>query len=494
MVARRSAQFEAFKQSIEKAQAKRFQDLHERSSLDAELSARLSELPLSEAQRDAAVRSLGAQQDRYLRESRRPVRLSDFALLKVIGAGAFGVVRLCRKKGTGEVFALKQMSKVEMVRKNKVRHVCNEKDAMSRAKNDWVVGLHCTFQDDAYLYMVMDYMPGGDLMTHLQRKGIFSEKETRFYIAELVQAVDYIHTALHYIHRDIKPDNVVLDARGHIRLVDFGLCTRDAPQAAAEGGFLAGPTLLGAQHGGGPKARCHPPRPQLRSLVGTPDYAAPEVYLLGPCCRECDFWSVGIIAYEMLFGRTPFSDDRHDPQVIMARVQRWRQYLRLPAAPCVGEEARDLVRGLVCDAKDRLTANQIRAHSFFKGLDFLKLREMEPPIKPVVRGPLDTSNFDDFSGEDLRFRTAPRNFQADAAEVAFHDYGYRRDLEAKRPSIAQALNCALGLPEAECAWPVKETPKPFMWLAELIVSTAIFVCSPRFGHATGGNQFKHVGV
>merc|ERR1719384_646763 len=128
------------------------------------------------------------------------------------------------------------MSKKEMVYKNKVHHVRAERDALSLAKDSWVIGLHYTFQDDSFLYMVMDYLPGGDLMTHLMRKDTFNEAETRFYIAELVEAVDYIHTNLHYVHRDIKPDNIVFDKEGHIHLLDFGLCKHNPPQPASEGG------------------------------------------------------------------------------------------------------------------------------------------------------------------------------------------------------------------------------------------------------------------
>eukprot|EP00404_Azadinium_spinosum_P006459 CAMPEP_0180443038 /NCGR_PEP_ID=MMETSP1036_2-20121128/14459_1 /TAXON_ID=632150 /ORGANISM="Azadinium spinosum, Strain 3D9" /LENGTH=391 /DNA_ID=CAMNT_0022449319 /DNA_START=9 /DNA_END=1181 /DNA_ORIENTATION=- len=149
--------------------------------------------------------------------------------------------------------------------------------------------------------------------------------------------------------------------------------------------------------------------------------------------------------FEMLFGGPPFSDERHDPAVTSARVSRWRQHFHMPADPRVGEEARDLIRGLICDPQDRLGADEIRSHPFFKGLDFSKLREIEPPIKPVVSGPLDTSNFDDFSGADKQYGVTHVRHQVvkDPTLFAFHDYGYTRELEAKKPSVTAALSSAV---------------------------------------------------
>jgi len=177
--------------------------------------------------------------------------------------------------------------------------------------------------------------------------------------------------------------------------------------------------------------------------------------------------------FEMLFGRPPFSDERHDPKVISARVVRWRQYLRLPQDAAVGGAARDLVCGLVCDARDRLAAAEIRRHAFFGGLDFARLRQMEPPIRPVVRGPLDASNFDDFAGEeeDERYSAARPERQAagDPSLCAFRDYGYRRDLDSLKPSVAAALG-----PSTAIRRPCRATR-----LAELLLPWAALFCSPK---------------
>eukprot|EP00419_Tripos_fusus_P067394 CAMPEP_0172922238 /NCGR_PEP_ID=MMETSP1075-20121228/207435_1 /TAXON_ID=2916 /ORGANISM="Ceratium fusus, Strain PA161109" /LENGTH=517 /DNA_ID=CAMNT_0013782527 /DNA_START=38 /DNA_END=1591 /DNA_ORIENTATION=+ len=434
---------EAFKQAIEIKKTKRAQDFQERKSMSQKLSEHLNELP-SEDQKEAVRRSFNSQQDEYMRECRKPVSTKDFEWIKVIGHGAFGIVRLCRKKDTGEVFAMKQMNKKDMIYKNQAHNVRAEKDALSIAKDNWVIGLHYTFQDDVFLYMVMDYLPGGDLMTHLMRKDTFNETETRFYIAELVEAVDYIHTNLHYIHRDIKPDNIVFDSDGHILLLDFGLCKYSPPGAFGECPVDG----MRPDNNAYRRAPRHLSRAQMISIVGTPDYMGPEVFRKEPYGKECDWWSVGIIAFEMLFGGPPFSDERHEAHVTSQRVMRWQQHLHLPLDSRVGEDARDLLRGLICDAQDRLTARQIRVHPFFRGLDFSRLREMEPPIKPVVNGPLDTSNFDDFGNAERDGKydmPLPQHQVAkDHNLYAFHDYGYRRDLESKKPSVQMALNSAVG--------------------------------------------------
>jgi serine/threonine kinase 38 len=147
----------------------------------------------------------------------------DFDPLSIIGRGAFGEVRICRIKQTREVVAMKKMKKCEMVKKNQIAHVKAERDILSKAKSPWVVDLKYSFQDEAHLYIVMEFLSGGDLMTLLMRKDILSEDESRFYIAEVITALESVHK-LNYIHRDLKPDNVLLDKDGHIKLTDFGLC------------------------------------------------------------------------------------------------------------------------------------------------------------------------------------------------------------------------------------------------------------------------------
>ena len=151
---------------------------------------------------------------------------ADFSEIRVIGRGAFGEVKLVRDKRDGQVLAMKKLIKSEMVKKSQINHVRAERDILANAPdNPWVVGLEYSFQDNNYLFLCMEFLHGGDMMTWLMKKEIFTEDETRFYIAELILATHSIHQ-LGYVHRDLKPDNILLDSEGHIKLTDFGLCTQ----------------------------------------------------------------------------------------------------------------------------------------------------------------------------------------------------------------------------------------------------------------------------
>lgn len=143
--------------------------------------------------------------------------------MKIIGRGAFGEVRVCRDKRSREIVAIKKMKKNEMIFKNQVAHVRAERDILALAKNPWIVDLKCSFQDEKYLYLVMEFLQGGDLMTLLMERDILTEEESRFYIAETILAVESVHK-LNYIHRDLKPDNLLIGRDGHVKLSDFGLC------------------------------------------------------------------------------------------------------------------------------------------------------------------------------------------------------------------------------------------------------------------------------
>lgn len=144
--------------------------------------------------------------------------------MKIIGRGAYGEVRLCKWSTNGELVAIKKMKKRDLIKKNEIEHIKAERSILTKSTNKWIIDLYCSFQDEESLYLVMEYMPGGDLMNMLIKKDIFSIEEARFYIAEVVMAVEYAHS-LGFVHRDIKPDNILLDKDGHIKITDFGLCT-----------------------------------------------------------------------------------------------------------------------------------------------------------------------------------------------------------------------------------------------------------------------------
>lgn len=179
------------------------------------------------------LRNVLEQEERLVqKESRKQISTADFESLAVIGRGAFGEVRLVRRKTKdkaepGRIYALKSMKKEMMVVKNQVGHVKAERDALAKAddNNRWLTVLSFSFTDETHLYMVMEYMPGGDLMSLLMKEDTFSEHVTRFFMAEAAHAISAVH-ALGYIHRDIKPDNMLLDARGHLKLTDLGLCKK----------------------------------------------------------------------------------------------------------------------------------------------------------------------------------------------------------------------------------------------------------------------------
>ena len=189
------------------------------------LEKELDKQQCSQDQREDALRELGAEESLYQRISRQKMSIDDYETIKIIGRGAFGEVRLCRSKVQKEqLYAVKILVKKEMTKKDQVAHVRSERDVMrAGTDNPWVVKLHFSFHDAEHLFLVMEFMPGGDMMTLLQREDTLSTDVTRFYVAEMVMAIDSIHK-MGYTHRDIKPDNWMFDKSGHLALTDFGLC------------------------------------------------------------------------------------------------------------------------------------------------------------------------------------------------------------------------------------------------------------------------------
>lgn len=184
----------------------------------------LARSSLTEDEKQKRRKEHASRETEFLRLKRSKMGAADFEAIKVIGKGAFGEVRLVQKVDTGHVYAMKVLRKVEMVEREQVAHVRAERDVLVEADHQWVVKMYFSFQDPTNLYLIMEFLPGGDMMTLLMTKDTLSEEAAQFYMAETCLAIEYIH-GLGFIHRDIKPDNLLLDSRGHLKLSDFGLCT-----------------------------------------------------------------------------------------------------------------------------------------------------------------------------------------------------------------------------------------------------------------------------
>ncbi|KAK9765430.1 Serine/threonine-protein kinase, variant 2 [Basidiobolus ranarum] len=196
----------------------------ERNQRRLELERRLESEGGSDERKVRQLQNLGRKESNFLRLRRTRLGLGDFITIKVIGKGAFGEVRLVQKVDTGKIYAMKTLRKADMFKKDQLAHVRAERDVLAESDSPWVVQLYYSFQDPQYLYLIMEFLPGGDLMTMLIKYDIFSDDVTRFYMAECVLAIEAIHL-LGFIHRDIKPDNILIDEYGHIKLSDFGLST-----------------------------------------------------------------------------------------------------------------------------------------------------------------------------------------------------------------------------------------------------------------------------
>ncbi|XP_072955703.1 uncharacterized protein [Typha angustifolia] len=437
----------AAKQYIENHYKTQMKSLQERKERRWVLERKLADAEFSEEEQNNILKHLEKKETEYMRLQRHKMGVDDFELLTIIGRGAFGEVRLCREKTSSNVYAMKKLKKSEMLRRGQVEHVKAERNLLAEVDSAYIVKLYCSFQDDEFLYLIMEYLPGGDMMTLLMRKDTLTEDEARFYVAETVLAIESIHKH-NYIHRDIKPDNLLLDRNGHMKLSDFGLCkpldSSSFPNLSEPDYATGKSTKPSMESDNRLSASSVPKRTQQEQLlhwqknrrmlaystVGTPDYIAPEVLLKKGYGMECDWWSLGAIMYEMLVGYPPFYSE--DPMSTCRKIVNWRNHLKFPEEAKLSPEAKDLISKLLCNVDQRLGtkgAHEIKAHPWFRGTLWNKLYQMEAAFIPEVLGELDTQNFEKFEESATPMHTSsksgPWRKMLPSKDVNFVGYTYK---------------------------------------------------------------------
>jgi len=290
------------------------------------------------------------------------LKSTDYDLLVTLGTGSFGRVKLAKHKSTGKYVAVKIMKKGDIIKHKQVDHIMSEINILAVLGHPFMVRMEGIFQDERYLYLVLDYIAGGELFTYLRNMGKLENTHARFYSAQVVSMFEYLHSK-NIIYRDLKPENILIESDGYLKLTDYGFAK------VVEG--------------------------RTYTLCGTPEYLAPEILLNKGHGKPVDWWCLGILTYELLAGIDPFTDE--DPMAIYQKILKGR--VRYPKN--FDKDAKSLVKHLlVADLTKRYGnlkngVNDIKNHRWFNGLDWAKLNNkvIEAPYKPVVKSPSDTSNF-----------------------------------------------------------------------------------------------------
>ena len=375
------------------------------------------------------------------RKSREKQSIRGYESIAIIGRGAFGEVHVCREKKTGKIYAIKKIKKNILIIKNQIRHVLNEQILMSKASSPWIVELKASFQEDEYLYLVMEYLPGGDLMNLLIQKDILTEKEAKFYISELILAIESIHN-LDCIHRDIKPDNILIDKNGHIKLSDFGLAKISDKLYEKEDEKYK--NFLPNKNNEKNHKMTHN---KNFSCVGTAYYVAPEVLKKSGYDKDIDWWSVGIIFFEMLVGYAPFCSK--ETTEVCYKVLNWKDFLNIPKKVKLSEEAKDLIYKLINNSDDRLGKNgseEIKRHPFFKDVNWKNIRKSKAPFIPQLKNEYDTKYFEKFEVKEPFYPINKNKFKRKDVEYVGYDFNKdnsENDLKTEYEQAMKTINCEL---------------------------------------------------
>uniref|UniRef100_A0AAR2IND8 non-specific serine/threonine protein kinase n=1 Tax=Pygocentrus nattereri TaxID=42514 RepID=A0AAR2IND8_PYGNA len=324
---------------------------------------------------EASFVPLDTDTEMSLAKPRLRVTMHDFEYLKLLGKGTFGKVILVKERATGKYYAMKILKKDVIVAKDEVAHTLTENRVLQGSKHPFLTGLKHSFQTNDRLCFVMEYANGGELFFHLSRDRVFSEERARFYGAEIVSALDYLHSEKKVVYRDLKLENLMLDKDGHIKITDFGLCKEGITEGAT-----------------------------MKTFCGTPEYLAPEVLEDNDYGRAVDWWGLGVVMYEMMCGRLPFYNQDHEKLFELILMEE----IRFPRT--LSPEAKALLAGLLQkDPKQRLgggpeDAKEIMQHKFFSGIEWKDVYEkkLTPPFKPQVTSETDTRYFDvEFTGQTI---------------------------------------------------------------------------------------------
>ncbi|KAL0576487.1 Serine/threonine-protein kinase [Marasmius crinis-equi] len=335
--------------------------------------------------------------------------IEAFDLLKVIGKGSFGKVMQVRKKDTQRIYALKTIRKAHIAqRPGEITHILAERTVLALVNNPFIVPLKFSFQNPDKLYLVMSFVNGGELFYHLQREGKFDQDRSRFYAAELLMALEHLH-GFNVVYRDLKPENILLDYTGHIALCDFGLCKLNMSETE-----------------------------KTNTFCGTPEYIAPELLESQGYTKTVDWWTLGVLLYEMMTGLPPFYDEN-----VNTMYQRiLTDPLNFP--PDMSSEAKSVMTGLLQrDPAKRLGANggeEIKRHPFFaKYIDWNRLlaKGYAPPFKPAVESVLDVANFDpDFTNEEAQDSVVLDSALSQTVQDQFHGFTYNPANEHLSESVS----------------------------------------------------------